>query len=54
MSWFGHVPANGVFAVAQSAAMGGSGASVAAGAAQAGAVVSSGVAWFLGRNNAAA
>lgn len=54
MSWFGYVPANGMYAVAQSAAMGGAGASIAAGAAQAGAILSSGVTWFLGRNNTAA
>lgn len=54
MSWFGYVPANGLYAIGQSAAMGGYGAGLAAGAAQAGAIVSSAVAWFLGRNSTAA
>lgn len=54
MSYFGYVPAGGVYALAQSAAMGGYGAGLAAGAAQAGAVVSSGLTWFMGRNNTAA
>lgn len=49
MSWFSFVPAGGLYATAQSAAMGGYGASVAAGAAQAGAVVSSMAAWMAGR-----
>ncbi|EUC38320.1 hypothetical protein COCVIDRAFT_86794 [Bipolaris victoriae FI3] len=54
MSYFGYVPAGGVYALAQSAAMGGYGAGLAAGAAQAGAVVSSGLTWFMGRNNTGA
>jgi hypothetical protein len=49
MSYFGVVPASGIYATVQSAAMGGYGASVAAGAAQAGAVASSVAAWVLGR-----
>ncbi|KAH7374298.1 hypothetical protein BKA66DRAFT_534063 [Pyrenochaeta sp. MPI-SDFR-AT-0127] len=49
MSYFGYVPAAGLYATAQSAAMGGYGASIAAGAAQAGAVVSSAAAWFIRR-----
>lgn len=49
MSWFSFVPAGGIYATAQSAAMGGYGASLAAGAAQAGAVVSSTAAWMFGR-----
>jgi hypothetical protein len=51
MSFFGYVPAGGIYATAQSAAMGGYGASVVAGVAQAGAMVSSGAAWLFGRNN---
>jgi hypothetical protein len=50
MSYFGYVPAGGIYATAQSAAMGGYGASIAAGAAQASALVSSGAAWLFGRN----
>lgn len=50
MSYFNFVPAGGIYATAQSAAMGGYGASVAAGAAQAGALVSSATAWLMGRN----
>lgn len=50
MSFFGYVPAGGIYATAQSAAMGGYGASIAAGAAQAGAMMSSGAAWLFGRN----
>jgi hypothetical protein len=53
MSYFGYVPPAGLYATAQSAAMGGYGASVAAGAAQAGAIVSSGAAWLFGRNQTA-
>jgi hypothetical protein len=53
MSYFGSVPAGGIYATAQSAAMGGYGAGVAAGAAQAGAALSSGVGWLLGRNGTA-
>jgi hypothetical protein len=49
MSYFGFVPAGGIYATLQSAAMGGYGASVAAGAAQAGAVASSAAAWVFGR-----
>jgi hypothetical protein len=49
MSYFGVVPAGGVIATLQSAAMGGYGASVAAGAAQAGAVASSAAAWVWSR-----
>ncbi|KAF2792366.1 hypothetical protein K505DRAFT_246800 [Melanomma pulvis-pyrius CBS 109.77] len=49
MSYFGFVPAGGVIATLQSAAMGGYGAGVAAGAAQAGAVVSSAVGYLWGR-----
>lgn len=49
MSFFGFVPAGGVYATVQSAAMGGYGAGLAAGATQAGAVVSSAAAWALGR-----
>ncbi|KAH9867950.1 hypothetical protein IAQ61_007255 [Plenodomus lingam] len=49
MSYFSYVPAGGVYAMAQSAAMGGYGASIAAGAAQAGALASSVAAWMLGR-----
>jgi hypothetical protein len=41
MSWFSFVPAGGLYATAQSAAMGGYGASVAAGTAQAGAMFTS-------------
>jgi hypothetical protein len=48
MSYFGFVPANGVYATLQSAAMGGYGAGIAAGAAQAGAVASSAAAWVWG------
>ncbi|KAF2030798.1 hypothetical protein EK21DRAFT_29523, partial [Setomelanomma holmii] len=47
MGYFGFVPARGVFATLQSASMGGYGASVAAGAAPAGAVTSSAVAWVF-------
>jgi hypothetical protein len=50
MSYFATVPAGGIVATMQSAAMGGYGASAAAGAAQAGAVLSSFGAWVLGRN----
>ena len=50
-SFFSFVPAGGLFATAQSAAMGGYGASFAAGAAQAGAALSSTTAWLLGRNS---
>jgi hypothetical protein len=50
MGYFGLVPAGGVYATAQSAAMGGYGASIAAGAAQAGAAVSSSAAWLFGRS----
>jgi len=49
MGYFGLVPAGGLYATLQSAAMGGYGASVAAGAAQAGAVASSAAAWVFGR-----
>lgn len=49
MGYFGFVPAGGLYATAQSAAMGGYGASIAAGAAQAGAAASSGAAWLFGR-----
>jgi hypothetical protein len=52
MSYFNYVPAGGVYATVQSAAMGGYGASLAAGAAQAGAVISSIAAWLLGRGGA--
>ncbi|KAF1834880.1 hypothetical protein BDW02DRAFT_568559 [Decorospora gaudefroyi] len=48
-SYFSFVPAGGLVATAQSAAMGGYGASFAAGAAQAGAVASSAFAHLLGR-----
>jgi hypothetical protein len=48
MGYFGFVPASGVYATVQSAAMGGYGASIAAGAAQAGAVASSATAWVWG------
>jgi hypothetical protein len=41
MSYFSIVPAGGLFATAQSAAMGGYGVGVAAGAAQVGAVLTS-------------
>jgi hypothetical protein len=41
MGYFGVVPAGGIYATVQSAAMGGYGASIAAGSAQAGAVASS-------------
>ncbi|KAI2481062.1 hypothetical protein Ptr902_08088 [Pyrenophora tritici-repentis] len=54
MSYFNFVPPGGIYATAQSAAMGGYGASVAAGAAQAGAVLSSAAAWLLGRKNGTA
>ncbi|KAF1935234.1 hypothetical protein EJ02DRAFT_460561 [Clathrospora elynae] len=54
MSYFGYVPAAGIYATAQSAAMGGYGVSVAAGAAQAGALVSSAATWLWGRNAMAA
>ncbi|OSS48383.1 hypothetical protein B5807_07818 [Epicoccum nigrum] len=50
-SFFSFVPAGGLFATAQSAAMGGYGVSVAAGAAQVGAALSSTTAWLLGRNS---
>ncbi|KAH6625796.1 hypothetical protein C7974DRAFT_312821 [Boeremia exigua] len=50
MSYFSIVPAGGVFATAQSAAMGGYGAGLAAGAAQVGAALTSATAWLLGRN----
>lgn len=50
MSYFGTVPANGWYALFQSAAMGGYGAPVAAGAAQVGAVLSSVGGWIWGRN----
>lgn len=53
MSYFGFVQAGGWYAVAQSAAMGGYGAPVAYGVAQAGALLSSGIAWALGRNDTA-
>jgi hypothetical protein len=49
MSYFAFVPAGGIYATFQSAAMAGYGAGVAAGAAQAGAVASSAAAWMLGR-----
>lgn len=45
MSYFSFVPAGGLYAIAQSAAMGGYGASFAAGAAQAGAFASSAAAF---------
>lgn len=45
MSYFGVVPASGIYATMHSATMGGYGASVAAGAARAGAVASSAAAW---------
>ncbi|KZM18976.1 uncharacterized protein EKO05_0011304 [Ascochyta rabiei] len=51
MSYFGIVPAGGWYAMFQSAAMGGYGASAAAGAAQAGAVLSSVAGWVWGRNS---
>lgn len=51
MSYFSFVPASGIYATMQSAAMSGYGASVAAGAAQAGAVASSATAWVLGRKS---
>ncbi|CAA9963312.1 hypothetical protein PTMSG1_06680 [Pyrenophora teres f. maculata] len=50
MSYFSYVPAGGIFATAQSAAMGGYGASIAAGAAQGAALFTSGAAWLMGRN----
>lgn len=53
MAWFGVVPAGGWYAVLQSAAMGGYGASAAAGLAQAGAVLSSVGGWFVSRNSTA-
>jgi hypothetical protein len=43
------VPAGGIYATVQSAAIGGYRASVAASAAQAGAVASSAAAWVFGR-----
>jgi hypothetical protein len=46
MAYFGIVPASGLYATMQSAAMGGYGASIAAGATQAGAVASSAAAWL--------
>jgi hypothetical protein len=49
MSYFSFVPAGGLYATCQSAAMGGYGASVAAGAAQAGAVASSALGYVWGR-----
>lgn len=49
MAYFGIVPAGGMFATLQSAAMGGYGASFAAGAAQAGALGTSAMAWVFGR-----
>lgn len=49
MGYFGYVPAAGIYATAQSAAMGGYGAAIASGAAQAGAVVSSAAAYLWGR-----
>ena len=48
MSYFGVVPASGIYATFQSAAMGGYGASIAAGATQAGAIASSAVGYMLG------
>lgn len=51
MSYFGAVPAGGWFALFQSAAMGGYGASAAAGLAQAGAALSSVGGWLLSRNS---
>lgn len=51
MSYFGTVPAGGLFATLQSAAMGGYGASAAAGLAQAGAVLSSAGVWLWDRNS---
>lgn len=48
MSYFGFVPAGGVYATLQSAAMGGYGASAVAGATQAGAVASSVLSGWLG------
>lgn len=50
MSYFSIVPAGGVFATLQSAAMGGYGAGVVAGVAQGGAALSSIGAWVLGKN----
>jgi hypothetical protein len=49
MGYFGAVPAGSIYATVQSAAMGGYGASVAAGAAQVGAVASSAAVRVLGR-----
>jgi hypothetical protein len=49
MSYFGVVPAGGIYATFQSTAMGGHGASVVAGAVRAGSVVSSATAWVFGR-----
>lgn len=49
MSYLNVVSAGSAYAIAQSAAMGGYGAGIAAGAAQAGAVVSSAVVFWLRR-----
>jgi hypothetical protein len=49
MSYFGVVPAHGIYATLQSASMGGYGAGFAAGAAQAGAVTSSAAAWVFSK-----
>ncbi|KAF1994189.1 hypothetical protein P154DRAFT_39174 [Amniculicola lignicola CBS 123094] len=51
MSYFSFVPAGGLYATAQSAAMGGYGATVAAGAAQVGALASSAVGYIWGRGS---
>ena len=48
MSYFSFVPAGGLYAMCQSAAMGGYGAGAAVGAAQAGAVATSALAYFWG------
>jgi hypothetical protein len=51
MAWLGSVAPGGLYATMQSAAMGGYGASVAAGAAQAGAVASSALGYIWCRGN---
>ncbi|KAF1357254.1 hypothetical protein EJ07DRAFT_129939 [Lizonia empirigonia] len=50
MSYFSYVPAGGVYATLQSAAMGGYGASAVTGLAQAGAALSAVGGWVWGRN----
>jgi hypothetical protein len=51
MAWLGSVAPGGLYATIQSAAMGGYGASVAAGVAQVGAVASSALGYIWCREN---